>query len=583
MRKLFLALFLFSMWSTSLFAEHISNYDVNLSVQQSGELHFVETIHYDFEGASKHGIFRDIPSTVKGSGRAKSIGLYDFSIQMDGNKVEWEKSKISNSDAGELIRLKIGSPSKLITGKHVYKITYKVKKGALPSSQNTSQDAIRWNLIGTGWEVPIMQTDSNIYLPPSIHQLNTAVHTFAGRYGSTKNGPNPQWIDPEHLQLHMSLLEPHSGLTVEISYPIGLLDQTGAETMAETPFERMLGSWHWPALFGFILYLLHFLSNHRGFIDERSIAPRYYAPEEISVLQSGLIYDKFTDNEDYAAAVLELAQQGYLEIYQEKKDDDPFLKRTGKKTVDLSEDMKYLMDRVLFSGKRTHLLKKDSQTEASHLKDGFKTINSMLYSWSVTEEYMRENPQAVRKKFLTRVALFMVPIIALTLYTLFMLYDIEFMMTFLFNMIFLGVGVAIIVSNKRVSQKIFGYIFALFGTIPLLVMIGSNFSLSSLASSPIAAIALMGIAIYYTYRRVGAYTKKGAYTHKQLLGLKEFMSRVKEDEIKRRLEQDPLYLEKEIPYAVLFGITKHWLKLYEAVGATYPHWYHGSYQNLGYG
>jgi len=326
---------------------------------------------------------------------------------------------------------------KLITGKHVYKITYKVKKGALPSSKNTSQDAMRWNLIGTGWEVPIMQTRSDIYLPASIHQSNTTVHTFTGRYGSTQSGPNPQWIDPQHIRLNTALLEPHHGLTVEISYPIGLLDQTGAETMAETLTERILGSWHWPALFGFILYLFHFLSNHRGFIDERSIAPRYNAPEGISVLQSGLIYDKFTDNEDYAAAILELAQQGYLEIYQEKKDDDPFLKRTGKKTADLSEDMKYLINKILFSGKRTHLLKKNSETEASQLKSGFKTINTMLYTWSVTEGYMRENPQAIRKKFLIRAAIFMVPIIALALYTLAALYPAEYAITVLFNMIFI--------------------------------------------------------------------------------------------------------------------------------------------------
>ncbi|MEA3454996.1 MAG: DUF2207 domain-containing protein, partial [Campylobacterota bacterium] len=580
MKKL-LILFLFAGWSTALFAEYISRYEVNLTVQQSGELHIVETIHYDFDGASKHGIFRDIPSTVKGSGRAKSIGLYDFSIQMDGAKAEWKKSKINSSDAGELIRLKIGSPSRLITDKHIYTITYKVKNGVLPSSGNTSQDAIRWNLIGTGWPVLILKSVSTINLPVSVPQSETTVDTFAGPHGSIQKGPIPLWIDSQHLQIQTSLFEPHNGLTVEISYPIGLLDQTGAQLMAETPAERILGNWHWPVFIGFILYLFHFLSNHRGFIDERSIAPRYNAPEGISVLQSGLIYDKFTDNEDYAAAVLELAQQGYLEIYHEEDDDEPFLKRTGKKTEDLSEDMRYLMNRVLFAGKRTHLLKKNSASEASHLKSGFKTINTLLYNWSVTEGYMRENPQKIRKKFLIRAALLIVPIITLTLYTLFVLYGIEYMMIFLFNMIFIVVGVTIMMSNRAIGQKIMGSIFALFGVVPLLVTLGSSFSLTSLITSPIAAVALMGIATYYIYRRVGAYTKKGAYTHKQLLGLKEFMSRVKEDEIKRRLKEDPLYLDKAIPYAVLFGITKHWLKLYETVGAAYPLWYHGSYHNLG--
>ncbi len=214
MKKLFFTLLLLAGWCTSLFAEHISSYEVNLTVQQSGELHIVETVHYNFESASRHGIFRDIPSTVKGPGRAKPIGLYNFSVQMDGGKVEWHESKISNSDAGELVRLKIGSPSVLMTGKHSYIISYRIKQGVLPSSQNSSGDAIRWNLIGTGWKVPILQSNSNIYLPTSLSQSNTTIHTFMGAYGTTQSGPNPQWIDPRHLQLQTAPLEPHQGLTV---------------------------------------------------------------------------------------------------------------------------------------------------------------------------------------------------------------------------------------------------------------------------------------------------------------------------------------------------------------------------------
>ena len=50
--------------------------------------------------------------------------------------------------------------------------------------------------------------------------------------------------------------------------------------------------------------------------DHRSIAVQYEPPKDLSLLQSGLILDRFTDNEDFAPAVLELAQQGYLEIIQ---------------------------------------------------------------------------------------------------------------------------------------------------------------------------------------------------------------------------------------------------------------------------
>ncbi|HHD72769.1 MAG TPA: DUF2207 domain-containing protein, partial [Epsilonproteobacteria bacterium] len=345
---------------------------------------------------------------------------------------------------------------------------------------------------------------------------------------------------------------------------------------------RFLSSWYWPTMGGFLLYLFSFYKKHVGIIDKRSIAPRYYPPEGMDVLQSGLIYDRFADNDDYAAAILELAQKGYLEIFQEKKGDDTFLKKSDKSTSDLPDDLKYLMNGVLFTGdSSSHLLKKKSQSEASRLKEGFKTINEMLYQWSAKEGYMRENPQKVRKGFLIKSILILIPIILLAAYTMFKLYDPGLVMLLFFSSIFIGVGLSVALTQKSIFQKLFGLLFAVMGSGPALSMLGSSATLEALLFSPMTAVVIILIGIYVTYRHLGAYTHKGAYTHTQLLGLKEFMTRVKEDEIRRRLKDDPLYLDKALPYAVLFGVTRHWLKLYDTLQVSYPIWYHGSPAYLG--
>lgn len=67
---------------------------------------------------------------------------------------------------------------------------------------------------------------------------------------------------------------------------------------------------------------------------------------------------------------------------------------------------------------------------------------------------------------------------------------------------------------------------------------------------------------------------------KHLLGLKEFIKRMKQDEIKSRLEMDPLYLEKMSPYAVLFNETKHWLSFYDILNVKTLYWYHGNIHNM---
>ncbi|MBN2722424.1 MAG: DUF2207 domain-containing protein, partial [Campylobacterales bacterium] len=92
MKKLLLIAVFFISLATNVLAERITAYEVNLTVKQSGELAIVESIEYDFEQEQKHGIYRDIPFMVKGERRPKDIGLYDFSVQLDGSSVQWEKS-----------------------------------------------------------------------------------------------------------------------------------------------------------------------------------------------------------------------------------------------------------------------------------------------------------------------------------------------------------------------------------------------------------------------------------------------------------------------------------------------------------
>ena len=88
MQKLLLITLLLLGWGSSLYAEKITNYKIDINVEQSGELSVVESIGYDFENQSKHGIFRDIPFTIKREGVVKDLGLYDFSVQIDGDIVE---------------------------------------------------------------------------------------------------------------------------------------------------------------------------------------------------------------------------------------------------------------------------------------------------------------------------------------------------------------------------------------------------------------------------------------------------------------------------------------------------------------
>ena len=52
---------LFFLNAKSLIAEKITNYEVTVQMNKNGTLTVNEVIDYEFDGATKHGIYRDIP------------------------------------------------------------------------------------------------------------------------------------------------------------------------------------------------------------------------------------------------------------------------------------------------------------------------------------------------------------------------------------------------------------------------------------------------------------------------------------------------------------------------------------------
>ena len=50
------------------------------------------------------------------------------------------------------------------------------------------------------------------------------------------------------------------------------------------------------------------------------IMPQYELPKDMTALRAGLLIDQSADNKDFAAAIIELAQRGYLDIRKEHID-----------------------------------------------------------------------------------------------------------------------------------------------------------------------------------------------------------------------------------------------------------------------
>jgi len=569
---LFLLLF-----SLLLHAEQIEKYNVDFKLYQSGELELHEGIKYNFEANKRRGIYRDIPYLIKLNGLHKrDIGINGIKVLRDNAEDKYTLLYPSDRD----LRIRIGDPDIYLNGVHSYSIFYRVSMGVL--SKDEDHDITSWNIIGQGWGVGIKEMVAFIELPKSLSRSNTQINVYTGKYGSTNNRAKTQWIDERTFRIQVNHLAPHEGVTADIIYPVGILDQSGKANQTLSTMNRISTTWNWFATFFFGLLSYRFWVGLGANDFKRIVSTRYKAPKDLSILQSALIYDKFANKEDFSAAIIELAHKGYLKIKKEDNASMPVFTRSDKKDLtELTPEMRYLLNDLLFDRHDTLKIKEQSNAQARKLSKGLETINDMLYEWSVNQSYMQSNPKEARKKFIIQMLLLAIPLLGVSIYTSYELLGAKVTFISIFYSVFLTVGLIVGFSIAGWFGKIFALMFigiSSLSVLPILAM--SLASFWHLSYTPLFLIMVFVLVVWFTYKRLGKYTQRGSIAKSHLDGLRRFIRRVKSDEIRRNLQRDPLYLERYLAYAVLFDETKHWLKFYEELNIATPIWYDGDFYSM---
>lgn len=174
-------------------AESIRDFAVEVQVYPDTTFRVVESITYDFEGAYRHGIFRDIPVYDETfTGARRTYGVEVESVSMDGGAVPWELT-----ENGPFLNVKIGDPFTTITGPHTYVITYTVRDGLraltpddvadpqAPAGLTAGDVELYWDFVGTGWQVPIASARATVLGPGTV----LAARCLDGPAGATTECP----------------------------------------------------------------------------------------------------------------------------------------------------------------------------------------------------------------------------------------------------------------------------------------------------------------------------------------------------------------------------------------------------------
>ena len=125
-------------------SERVAGLWAGAVIGSDGRAGVVEVIDYDFGIQQRHGIFRDVP----GLSPDAQVAVLSATAPSD----------VTLEDLGGAVRIRIGDPSRTITGRHRYKIAYPLD-GVAPEGR------LAWDAVGTRWPVGVGNVEVHVAAP----------------------------------------------------------------------------------------------------------------------------------------------------------------------------------------------------------------------------------------------------------------------------------------------------------------------------------------------------------------------------------------------------------------------------------
>jgi hypothetical protein len=492
-------------------AEEIVRFSSDIVAKNDASMMVTETIEYNFGDASRHGIYRDIPTEyVTKLGAKQSINIKVESVTDESEKGYASDTPYEESSSGGVLDIKIGDPNTLVSGQHTYVIRYRV---LYAFGYFDSYDELYWNATGNGWQVPIGRAEAKLTLPENVPKDKAETSCYLGAYGSSESCDASAAFDGHsYIASAPRGLEPGEGLTIAVGFPKGIIREIGAT-------ERV---WNFikdnPAvILPFFVFGFMFRRWYRYGRDPEgrgTIIPEYDMPKGLSLLETAGLMKSSISAEHISAGIVDLAVRGYLKIRKTEKkilifsSDDYAFTRTDKGVEDAID--RQLLE-ALFGGADSF----GKEVELSSLKQKFyksiPEIDTLVIGRLVEKKYFEKNPKSIIGWYI--------------------LYGV------------IGGGVA----------------FFLF---------------SQSAVSVIAIIVSLVIYFIFAVL-MPRVTKEGAIMKEYIAGLKEYLSIAEKNRIEfhNAPEKRPEIFEKLLPIAMVLGVEKLWAKEFEDMYTTEPSWY----------
>ncbi len=492
--------------------EKVLQFGSKITVGKDAKLSVEEKITYNFGTHNKHGIFRYIP--VKYVDRSNTINT-NYNLRLHVLSVKDESGidyKYTVKNKADRIYVQIGDADKTVTGIKTYIISYEVERAV---SFLPDHDEIYWNVVGPGWEVPIVESSVAVLLPNSIQEKDLNVTCFNGVVGSTEGACAVEKIGSNVVIKNSTSLPAYNDFTVVVGFPKGNIS---SPTSAQKIMWFIQDNWilFTPfVVFAIMFYLWY--TRGKELKGRGVVVAEYEPPDNLLPIEVSTIVRQKISIKHISSIFIHLAVKGYLKIiYLGDSKKDYALKKL-KDGSSITNPVELLVFNELFS-------KKDEVTLADLKNSFYKTAPKVIgevYKKITNDGYFLSNPAKLRTRY----------------YIL-----------------------AILIGLS-------GFVLATFSLI-----ISSTMNIFV----PMISGFIIGFFGYFMprYTQKGIMAKEKIEGFKLFLSVTE-KDRLA---FHNAPAKKPELFEKFLPYAMVLGVEKEWSKQFEGIYVEPPSWYVGNWQ-----
>ncbi len=515
----------------------ITRYDVQAEARADGTVRVQLDFDFDFGTDEGHGPYLTFITRQEIEGDPAHYRLLVYS-DITATSPTGAPADVHLEKDGTVLAVYIGDEDVEVEGVQQYQVSYTVTGIPTPGAGVDGSDEIYWNVIGSGWEVPLQNITVALSGPAPV--LDAACYT--GRVGSDRSCEQHSFSGPVASFGHQQLDE-GEGMSIVVSFPAGTFDGAAPVLVERVTWGSFMG-WAGPA--GIVAALVALLggagvvwqarrrgrdraylgltpglfpaspaSGQVGPARRRPVAVQFTPPEGVRPGAAGTLLDEVANTHDVHATIIDLAVRGYLRIVEKDGDEDDakawdLHRATDADHADWSglAPFEETVLRALFPGSGTVV---DMETAGPELAASMSQAQAELYDTVVERRWFAASPQRVRRRWA-------------------------------------GWGVLVLVAGVVLT-------FALGLTIGAGVL-GLG-------------LVLLGIVVLCSAVAAPARTAAGTAVLAQVLGFKTYLETAEAQQL--RFEETEDIFSRYLPYAIAFGVADHWTKVFaEAAAAGYP-------------